>query len=149
MSTAKELIENLRADAEQAEKTFSVEIKDGVSITLRYPVDGSEYFRLSRQVRDFSRMLESGRVPIEWKQYVPSDPEARSACFWIAELSVDPKFSQLEALQLCAIASPIVPILYNKILTSVMSRVADLEEAKLDSLGEGLNGTSSGETNSS
>lgn len=101
MASARELIDR----GKSAPDTFTVNCsleEGGDTITFRNIKDLRLINERQKRAKDYVKISEMKSVPPEWRKYLPITPEM---AFVMAELTldaIDPTFTALEALELCA-----------------------------------------------
>lgn len=130
VSFVRGLIEKYAPDAPD----FEIESPWGDKMRFRVVTDLTEINAMKRGARQFAEMVSGKRCPVEWHPYVTHDIEVLGAAYALAELSVDPKITKLEALMLAKEAGPVVSFLQQAVDTRQMRAgfmsVRDIDEKK-------------------
>lgn len=94
------LIDDLLGAYAPSTATFEVSLPKGEVLTFRAFSTYSELASWKAGAAQFVKLVTGGAVPPAWQECLPQTNEEAIAAYTIAELSVEPKFSQIDAMRL-------------------------------------------------
>jgi hypothetical protein len=87
-------------DQYKAPDEFDVTLPAGEVFKFRAITSHSELVQFRKNTAMFVKSATSKLVPEEWKPYTPIPAETAQIVYMVAELSVEPKLTQLDVLQI-------------------------------------------------
>ena len=130
-------VSNLIEQYSEAEPEIVIELAKGEKLRFRALRDMTDMYRIEKAAQAFAKRSAPAEAPAEWQPYTSPISGVRRSCYYVSELSVEPKITQLEALQLAQAAGPLVSAIFAKLMGGVASVVSDDEAKELAELGEG------------
>jgi preprotein translocase subunit Sss1 len=110
----------------------------GRRMTYSVPTSADEISRIIKRGKQIATLANA--TP-EWQEFLPVSADTAMGVAFIAELSVDPKLSDLDALKLASGAGAVFLSYAGAIKTEVLVGRLDGETAEIDAAGEGSNAT--------
>lgn len=97
MNTAAEIIEKYTVP----EGTFTIDLGNDDKFVIRNITSVSDFNKVRKRAQELIALNKSGNVPPAWKPFMPISDEVAEIVAKLTMLVVEPKFNDVEALQLC------------------------------------------------
>ena len=129
-------MQKLHADAKQ-EDTFTVSLFNGDIITFRLANSSSEVEALEKQARRLVRVA-TNNPPESWKPFLPLDESTARQVIYVSALSVEPKLSQRDCLEMAKTPYlvPVMLVFFNAVMEKISMAVATTETEAWTDAGE-------------
>lgn len=124
----------LLAEHGKAQATIEVRIPQGV-LTFRRMASADDIFRLENAATRFATAWTK-HPPAGFDAIRPATEATAKMAYYIAHLSVEPTFTEHQALELCQVAGPLAARIYSEIMEQAGMLAAKVEEEAIDALGE-------------
>ncbi|HLO97253.1 MAG TPA: hypothetical protein VK171_01550 [Fimbriimonas sp.] len=121
----------------KAPETFVVTLPGGHEFKFKTIKSHTEFVGFTEKAKRFIKLTQGKSVPKDWKQFQPIHPETANKAFTVSELSLEPKFSQLDALRLAQEVPFVLETFFEKLeinRSAVFAKIVDesLDEGKED-----------------
>ncbi len=100
-----------------AESEFTFEVA-GETLKAKVLADASAVLVLERKVQQVKKLIDNGRTPPEWAEYLPADSQVVRMAVYCEALMMEPPMAFIQGLKMAKLAG----VLFLQIGTAVMER---------------------------